>query len=284
MISIALMGAGGKMGCRITDRLKDSEYRMFYVEVGGVGIANLAERGIAPTPQDQALVKADAVILALPDNLIEHISAEIVPKLKGGALVICLDPAAPLAGKVRHRDDLAYFVTHPCHPSVFNYDATPEERRDFFGGIAAKQNIVCALMLGDEDDYVRGEEIAKKMYSPVIRSHRVTVEQMAILEPALSETTAQTCLQVVREAMDEAIRRGVPAEAARDFILGHINIQLAIFFGELNIQFSDGAKKAMARARDQIIKPDWKRVFEPENIRECLEAITRSPQSSKGDQ
>jgi D-apionate oxidoisomerase len=279
MITIALMGAGGKMGCRITDRLRDSEYRMLYVEVGEAGVANLAERGLAPTPQDQALVEADVVILALPDNLIERITAGVMPKLKSGALVICLDPAAPLAGKVRPRDDLAYFVTHPCHPSVFSYDAAPEERRDFFGGIKAKQNIVCALMHGDEDDYARGEEIAKKMYSPVIRSHRVTVEQMAILEPALSETTAQTCLQVVREAMDEAIRRGVPAEAARDFILGHVNIQLAIFFGELNIQFSDGAKKAMARARDQIIKPDWKKVFEPENIRECLEAITRSPES-----
>ncbi len=279
MIAIALMGAGGKMGCRITDRLRDSEYRMLYVEVGKAGVANLAERGLAPTPQDQALVEADVVILALPDNLIERISFEVVPNLKSGALVICLDPAAPLAGKVRHRDDLAYFVTHPCHPSVFSYDATPEERRDFFGGIRAKQNIVCALMHGNEDDYALGEEIAKKMYSPVIKSHRVTVEQMAILEPALSETTAQTCLQVVREAMDEAIRRGVPAEAARDFILGHINIQLAIFFDELNIQFSDGANKAMERARNQIINPDWKKVFEPQNISECLEAITRSPES-----
>jgi hypothetical protein len=284
MITIALMGAGGKMGCRITDRLKDSEYRMLYVEVGEAGIANLAARGLAPTPQDRALAEADVAILALPDNLIERISADAVPKLKSGALVICLDPAAPLAGKVMRRDDLAYFVTHPCHPSVFSYDATPEERRDFFGGIKAKQNIVCALMSGADDDYARGEEIAKKMYGPVLKSHRVTVEQMAILEPALSETTAQTCLQVVREAMDEAIRRGVPHDAARDFILGHLNIQLAIFFGELNIQFSDGAKKAMERARDQIIKPDWKKVFEPENIRECLEAITRSPQTSKGNQ
>ncbi|MGE0132901.1 MAG: phosphogluconate dehydrogenase C-terminal domain-containing protein [Blastocatellales bacterium] len=281
MTTIALMGAGGKMGCRITDRLKDSEYRVLYVEVGEAGIANLAARGLAPTPQDETLTQADVVILALPDNLIERISAEAAPKLKSGALVICLDPAAPLAGKVKHRDDLAYFVTHPCHPSVFSYDATPEERRDFFGGIRAKQNIVCALMSGSDDDYARGEEIAKKMYGPVIKSHRVTVEQMAILEPALSETTAQTCLQVVREAMDEAIRRGAPHDAARDFILGHINIQLAIFFGELNIQFSDGAKKAMERARDQIIKPDWKKVFEPENIRECLEVITRSPDADK---
>jgi hypothetical protein len=279
MTTIALMGAGGKMGCRITDRLRDSEYRMLYLEISEAGIANLAARGLSLTPQEQALAEADVVILALPDILIESVSAKIIPKLKKGAMVICLDPAAPLAGKVRHRDDLVYFVTHPCHPSVFNYDATPEERRDFFGGVKARQSIVCALMSGTEDDYARGETIAKRMYGPVNRAHRVTVEQMAILEPGLSETTSQTCIQVVREAMDEAIRRGVPAEAARDFILGHINIQLAIFFGELDIQFSDGAKKAMARARDQIINPDWKKVFEPENIRECLEAITRYPES-----
>jgi D-apionate oxidoisomerase len=279
MTTIALFGAGGKMGCRITDNLKDSEYRMRYVEVSEAGIANLRARGLGPIPADEALGEADAVILAVPDNLIERVSAEAVPRMKGGALVICLDPAAPLAGKVKHRDDLAYFVTHPCHPSVFSYDLTPEERRDFFGGIKAPQNIVSALLHGSDEDFARGEEIARKMYAPVIRSHRVTVEQMAILEPALSETTSQTCLQVVREALDEAISRGVPAEAARDFILGHLNIQLAIIFGEINVRFSDGALKAMDRARDQIIKPDWKKVFEPENIRACLEEITRPPQT-----
>jgi D-apionate oxidoisomerase len=276
MTFIALLGAGGKMGCRITDNLKQSEYRMAYLEISPAGIDNLRQRGLAPTPQAEALAEAEAVILAVPDNRIERISADIVPQLKPGALVICLDPAAPLAGKVMHRDDLAYFVTHPCHPSVFSYDVTPEQRRDFFGGIKAPQAIVSALMHGAEDDFARGEAIAKEMYGPVTRAHRVTVEQMAILEPALSETTAMTCINLVREAMDEAIRRGVPAEAARDFILGHINIQLAIFWGELNIQFSDGAKKAMERARAQIIQPNWKQVFEPENIRASLEEITRS--------
>jgi hypothetical protein len=281
MSAIALMGAGGKMGCRITDRLKDTEHTMFYVEISEAGVANLANRGLKPTPQEEALAEADVLILALPDNLIERLSGQLIPKLNPGALVICLDPAAPLAGKVFHRDDIAYFVTHPCHPSVFSYDATPEERRDFFGGIKATQHIVSALMRGSDEDFARGEKIARQMYGPVDRSHRVTVEQMAILEPALSETTAQTCLQVVREALDEAIRRGVPAEAARDFLLGHLNIQLAIFFGELNIQFSDGAKKAMTRARDQIINPNWKQVFEPANIRESLEAITRSPEAKE---
>lgn len=279
MTTIALFGAGGKMGCRITDRLRDSEYRLRYVETGAAGLENLRCRNLSATPAAEALAEADAVVLAVPDNLIEKISAAAVPLLPSGALVICLDPAAPLAGKVFRRKDVSYFVTHPCHPSVFNYEATPEERRDFFGGIKARQSIVCALMQGAEDDYARGEEIARKMFAPIVRSHRVTVEQMAMLEPALSETTSQTCLLVVREALDEVIRRGVPAEAARDFILGHINIQLAIFFGEVDVQFSDGAKKAMERARDLIIKPDWKKVFEPENIGESLEAITRQPAS-----
>jgi hypothetical protein len=277
MTAIALFGAGGKMGCRITDNLKDSQYLISYVEISPAGIENLRRRGLSPTPQDEALADADVAILALPDNLIERISAQIIPQLKSGALVICLDPAAPLAGKVAHRDDLAYFVTHPCHPSVFSYDVTPEQRRDFFGGVKSPQAIVNALMRGAEADYARGEEIARLMYGPVTRSHRVTVEQMAILEPALSETTAITCIKIIREAMDEAIRRGVPAEAARDFILGHINIDLAILFDEIPVQFSDGAKKAMERARAQLIQPDWKKVFEPENIRACLEEITKAP-------
>jgi D-apionate oxidoisomerase len=57
--------------------------------------------------------------------------------------------------------------------------------KDHFGGIAAKQSIVCALMSGAEEDYRRGEELAKVFYGPVLRSHRITVEQMGLLEPAL---------------------------------------------------------------------------------------------------
>ncbi len=274
MTTIALLGAGGKIGCRITDKMKDSAYRMRYVEVSEPGIAQLRKRGLTATPQDMALREADAVILAVPDRLIGTISAEIVPALHPGAMVVCLDPAAPCAGKVKVREDLSYFVTHPCHPPVFSDETDPEAQRDFFGGVKAKQHVVCALIQGVDEDYARGEAMVRVMFAPVMKVHRITVQQMAILEPALSETTSQTCLQVVREALDEAIRLGVPAEAARDFLLGHINIQLAIFFGEVDAQFSDGARKAMDRARSQIIQPDWKRVFEPENIRDCLEAIT----------
>jgi hypothetical protein len=274
MDTIALMGAGGKIGCRITDRLKHTSYRMRYVEVSDAGRTNLRKRGLEVTPQEEAIGEADFVILAVPDRLIERISADISPALRSGATVVCLDPAAPCAGKVKMRPDVRYLVTHPCHPPVFGGETDPVAQRDFYGGVRAKQNVVCALLQGGENDYLRGEILVRDMFAPVMKVHRVTVEQMAILEPALAETTSQTCIQAIREAMDEAIRRGVPAEAARDFLLGHINIQLAIFFGEVDVQFSDGAIKAMERARSQIFKPDWKRVFEPESIRESLEAIT----------
>ena len=112
------------------------------------------------------------------------------------------------------------------------------------------------------------------MFGPVLRAHRVTVQQMAILEPALSETVTATCMMVIREAMDEAVARGVPAEAARDFLLGHIHIDLAIFFDELDWELSDGAKKAIELAKREIFQPDWKKVFEPEALRESVLRIT----------
>src|SRR2546422_5957973 len=40
-----------------------------------------------------------------------------------------------------------------------------------------------------------------------------------------------------------------PAQAARDFLLGHINIELAILFNEIDWEFSAGCKKAIADAK-----------------------------------
>ena len=45
-LNIALVGAGGKMGCRLTDNLKNSQYTMRYIEVSDAGIDRLAQRGI----------------------------------------------------------------------------------------------------------------------------------------------------------------------------------------------------------------------------------------------
>ena len=53
-------------------------------------------------------------------------------------------------------------------------------------------------MQGPEEHYARGEEIARTIWAPVMRSHRVTVEQMAMLEPGLSETVCATLLADAR--------------------------------------------------------------------------------------
>jgi hypothetical protein len=215
------------------------------------------------------------VILAIPDVLIRSVAAEVVPAIQSGAMVICLDPAAPHGGELPARPDITYFITHPCHPPLVSDETDPAARMDFFGGTRAKQHIVCALMQGPETDYARGEAIARKMFAPVMNAHRVTVEQMAYLEPAMAESVALTCMMVIREAMDEVVSRGVPPEAAKDFLLGHLNVFVGMLFGYLDAQVSDGAKRAAARARQAMFYPDWKKIFEPENVMTEVKGITQ---------
>lgn len=274
-MNIALVGAGGKMGCRITDNLKDSAYQVHYLETAQAGLERLQSRGVEVSSPETALPLADAVILAVPDVAIESVSRDVVSRMKSGALLITLDPAAPLDGKVAHRDDLAYFIAHPCHPSVFNWEPTEEATRDFYGGISAKQSIVCALMKGSESDYLKGVEISKAMYAPIHRVHRLTLEQMAMLEPALVETLAQTCVEIIKEGYDRVVAQGVPEAAARDFLLGHLRIQIAVLFGEVNGTFSDAAYKISARARSILFQENWQRIFEMNDIRDQVRDITR---------
>jgi hypothetical protein len=281
MTTIALFGAAGKIGARISRNLSgDSEYRVLYVEAGEAGQARLRELGLTPTSKDEAAREADVVVLAVPDVAIGVVAADIVPSLKSGAMLICLDPAAPCGGELPEREDVSYFVTHPCHPPVVSDETDPEARMDFFGGIKAKQNIVCALMQGPEDDYALGEAITRRMFAPVMRAHRITVEQMALLEPAMAETVVLTCMSVVHESMEEAIRRGVPSEAARDFLLGHLNVNIGILFGYIDAEISDGAKLMMERAKKRIFQPGWKDVFEPENVMEQIKAIIEGASAS----
>jgi hypothetical protein len=275
MQTIAILGAAGNMGTRVWNALKDNpDYRLLYVEGTSAGVEKLEARGLSPTPLEEAAPVCDAAILAVPDTLIGPVASQLVPLLSPGAMVLCLDPAAPRAGRLPSRGDISYFITHPAHPPIFNDETDPEARRDFFGGGKAKQAIVNALMQGPESDYARGEAIASAMFGPVLRSHRITVEQMAILEPVLSETVAATCLSIIREALDEAASRGVPFEAARDFLLGHLNIEIAILFNEIDWRFSAGALKAIAEAKPKLFRDDWKSVFQEEELLASVRRIS----------
>jgi ketol-acid reductoisomerase len=263
------------MGCRLTDNfLKYSHYTVHYLEVSERGIENLRQRGVQVGRQNDVVPVSDVVILGVPDVAIGKISEEIIPLMKPGALVMTLDPAAPLDGVIAHRDDLGYVIAHPCHPSVFNWEPTEQAFRDFYGGISAKQSIVVALMHGSEEHYKLGEKVSQDMYAPIKDTHRITLEQMAILEPAMVETLAQTCMEIVKEGYDRIVNLGVPEAAARDFVLGHLRIQIAVLFKEVNGTFSDAAYKISKRAKPILFREGWQKIFEMDDIREQVRDIT----------
>ena len=221
------------------------------------------------------LAKADVLILAVPDRLIGKIAHEIMSDVRPGTALIVLDAAAPWAGEMPERTDVTYFCTHPCHPPLFGNETKLAAQTDYFGGIHAKQGIVCALIQGPEHHYDLCEEIARTIYAPVVRSHRCTIEHIAILEPALSETIGATLAMALREATDAAVRRGVPQAAAMDFMLGHLNIELAIAFGVFpEGKFSDGALHAIKQARPRIFRDGWlDAIFQPAAIQQSVKDI-----------
>jgi hypothetical protein len=259
-MNITLLGAGGKMGGRITANLQHlPQYQIQYVEASEERRKQMADAGIKTTPLEEALAEAEAVILGVPDRLIGKITHEIVPKLKPGTIVLGLDPAAAYAGVMPERDDITYFIAHPCHPPLFSDTEPASIKSDWFGGQGTlSQSVVCALYQGPEEHYAIGEKLAAAMYAPILRTHRVTVEQMAILEPAVVESTMATCLAAMREAMDRAVEMGVPEQAAWDFCLGHIRTLAAVTFGFAGFPISDGAIKAIEQNRPRIFQDNWK--------------------------
>lgn len=276
MTQVALVGAGGKMGRRLARNLVKSTYVMSFVEMDpDRRIAFEAEHGRPCTGIDDACRTADVVILAVPDNAIGKVAAGLAPKLKPGAMIIVLDAAAPYAGQMPDRADLSLFVAHPCHPSIFNWEPDETAAADTFGGAGGRQAIVCALQRGPEEDFALGAGIASAFYAPVSRVHRATLHQMAILEPVLSESVTATCLTVIRQAMDEAVRRGVPLEMARDFVLGHINAEAATIFGQApGARMSDGCLKAIDLAMPKLFQPDWRRLFDDDEVARSIAEIT----------
>ena len=67
MTSIALFGAGGKMGHRLSRNLKDSRFTVRHVEVSEQGRARLAQDfGVQCVSAETALADAQVAILAVP--------------------------------------------------------------------------------------------------------------------------------------------------------------------------------------------------------------------------
>lgn len=259
---VVLLGAGGKMGNRITANMKDeSAYDIAYIEISEVGRKNLKERfGVEATSSYEPLKDCDIVVFAVPDVLIKKVSAEVIPMLKAGSTVIGLDPAAHYGKVMLMRDDLKYFVVHPCHPSLFPFtdNLSIEAQKDWFGGVgAAEMDVVCAIHQGDDEDYAENEAFARVMFKPIRKCFRVTIEQMIMLEPALVESITAPLVKGMKMAVDACIAKGVPEDAVMAFVMGHLKVQFGVLFGYAGFPFSDGANLALERAMDIIFKPNW---------------------------
>ena len=216
------------------------------------------------------------VVLALPDNLISSVAEAIVPNLAPGTIVLILDAAAPFAGVLPERADITYFIGHPCHPPLYADLDDPAQRADVHGGVAP-QAIVCALMQGPEEHYEIGRDVCEVMWAPIIRTHRVTTEQMAILEPGLSEMVAMPFVDAMIEAVDIcADRYDIDRQAAFDFMIGHINVEVSMWFGFTPKVPSDAALRLMRFARGVVLRDDWERALDPKVVKEAAELIVNS--------
>ena len=265
-LTIAVVGAGGKMGMRVSNNLVKTSHTVFYSENSPAGQERVTATGRTLTDTDAAVADADVVVLAVPDLALASVSAAVVGLMKSGAIMLTLDPAAAYAGLLATREDIIQGVTHPCHPSVFLERHTPEEYADTFGGIAAPQDAIAAIESDDPAKKEILEAVVRIIFAPVIDVHWVTVKQLAQLEPTLVETVACMIGALLAEALEETVNTmGVPREAARSILLGHTQVALANTLKGSN-PFSDACLIAMDYGRESIVKDDWKKIFRDDEL------------------
>lgn len=281
MTRIAIVGAGGNMGRRITRGLRstpDSPYELRLIERSEGALGRIAAEGTSDlvTPLEDGLTGADVVILAVPDRIVRDVAPRVIDGMDPGASLLFLDPAAVAVGRIPEREGISCFVTHPTHPPLYSLlaEEDAEARTDYWGGGRAQQCLVLAHAWGPEEPAGLVEQLCRDMFAPITRSHRITVDQMALLEPALTETLVNGCVAIIREGLEEVIDRGVPREAATDFLWGHFQIGIALIFEKLDWKLSEGAQLALEESKEQLFKDTWKDIFATENLQASLRRIT----------
>jgi D-apionate oxidoisomerase len=274
-LTVTVVGAGGKMGMRVSANLDQTAYTTYYAEAHPAARDRVTAAGRTLTDAAESVPLSDVVILAVPDVLLGQISAELVPAAKPGAIILTLDPAAAYAGLLARRDDVHLACAHPCHPSIFLERTSPAEWADTFGGEAAPQEVVAAIESGDAAARDRAEEVIRAMYAPVIDVHWVTVEQLAYLEPTLVETITCMISGLLKEALHETVTTvGVPEAAAKAMLFGHTQVALTNSLRGSN-PFSEACLIAMDYGRESIIRDDWKKVFDRSELDTVIARMLR---------
>lgn len=269
--TVALLGAAGKMGARCRDKLLGEDYNLLLCEKGE-GIKRLEEKELKATPVEEAVPSADVVVLAVPDVAISSIARSITPMLKTDAALLVLDASVAYAGGIPMRDDVTYVVAHPCHVSPYRVQETPEAQKDLFGGTAI-QDILIALVQGTEESFTTARQVCCAMWDPVDKCYRVSLEQLAIMEPMVAEVLGAATATAIKEAVDVSVEKfGIARETAQSFMAGHMGIELAIVFGLTDAAFSDGCKVAIELGKKWFFKPEWKEhLFSRENILKTID-------------
>jgi hypothetical protein len=263
---VTVVGAGGKMGMRVSANLERSSVPTRYCENYPSAQDRVLAAGRELSDLETAVVGSNAVILAVPDIVLGEVSESIVALLASGTILLTLDPAAAYAGLVASRPDIHIAVAHPCHPSIFLERTTAEEWADTFGGVSAPQDVIAALETGDQGARERAEELVRIIYGPVLNVHWVTVKQLAVLEPTLVETITCMVGGLLKEALWETVHTvGVPEEAATAILLGHVQVALTNTLRGSN-PFSEACLIAMDYGRRTVVKDDWKRIFDDDEL------------------
>lgn len=265
-LKIAVIGAGGKMGMRVSANLQRSDWDVVYTEQNPEGVKRNEAQGRKITSNEDAVPGADVVIFAVPDTALNPVTTAIVPMMKPDSVVLTLDPAAAYANQLFMRDDLTYVVAHPTHPSVFLERTTPEEWADTFGGEAARQNSVAAMFTESDKWKPIAEKVIATMYGPVEKVYWASVHDLAVLEPTLNETIGCMIGQFLKDAMDYTVEVTDMDEATvKAMFYGHVYIALTNALRGSN-PFSDACLLAMDYGREAIIKDDWKRIYDDKDL------------------
>jgi D-apionate oxidoisomerase len=263
---VTVIGAGGKMGMRVSANLERSPYSVFYCENFPQAQERVLAAGRRLSESQSAVARSDVVILAVPDVSLGEVSKTIVPEMGAGSVLLTLDPAAAYAGVLATRPHVHIAVAHPCHPSIFLERTGDEQWADTFGGVAAPQDVVAAFEDDDPAARDRTEAVIRTIYGPVLDVHWVTVKQLAVLEPTLVETITCMISALLKDALQETVTSaGVPEEAARAILLGHAQVALTNSLRGSN-PFSEACHIAMEYGRRTVVNDDWKRIFDDDQL------------------
>ncbi|MEO8410913.1 MAG: phosphogluconate dehydrogenase C-terminal domain-containing protein [Propionivibrio sp.] len=262
-IVVSVIGAAGKMGTRVTNNLAKHPglVELLFCEASPAGVAAIKERGF----------DAVAAEVAVPDVVINQVSVGIVDMMTPGATLIILDPAAAVARELALRDDCSFVIAHPCHPSYFLHQESAEARQDYFGGVAAQQDIIMAKIQGDDAKFANARKISELMFAPVVNSYVMGIRDLAFLEPTLVEILGASTLHAMAETVNEAERRGISRDAAVSFLTGHINILSAVFLGKMgNVKVSDACQVAIGIGNRLVLRDDWRRIWDDDVLDKCI--------------